>query len=299
MNSVLNAIYTDVCCGESLIKGSSLHNGDDVLIGATNMETARASLAGAAKHNIRIQPAKCSFGGIAEFLRIDHRRGSKGQYMTRAIATLVHSRIESKISTDARDLVQSMENRFSDCKARDVDPWLIANLRELYYQRQSLVCEIPKECFYTIKETHRTAGGISECLDAQTVYKIEPGVLNKNEILIPPLPGVSAYAKQLAQALQMTGKERMLRKRLERATYEAVVPKNRKMKKGLNSERQWCDNVKAIYKAFRGTIPVAGFGKAALVGLAVDLLAREKPDSTLNMALARSPDPIRLLGFIL
>nr|WNM95053.1 MAG: RNA-dependent RNA polymerase [Diaporthe helianthi totivirus 1] len=298
VNSVLNAVYTDKLCEGVKVQGSSLHNGDDVLIGATNLEVARRCLAVGKELGIRIQPAKCAFGGIAEFLRIDHVRGSKGQYLTRAVATLVHSRIESKMSTDARDLVQSMENRFSDCRSRGMSLGVIARLRSLYYSRQAKICGNSKEEMYIIKQTHRVSGGISEEIGSTNEFEIEAGVTRKGDVIVPRLLGVDAYARQVAVSLGMESREVEMRKRLYKATYEAVVPKSRSMKIGLNSNRQWCDNVKAMYKAFKGSIDVAGYGKAALVGFALDLLTRDKPDATLVMALKRSPDPAKLIKYL-
>lgn len=299
VNSVLNAVYTDTLCGDSKMRNSSLHNGDDVLIGTHNMEVARRCLSEGKRLSIRIQPAKCAFGGIAEFLRIDHVRGSKGQYLTRAVATLVHSRIESKMSTDARDLVQSMESRFSDCKSRGMSQDTIAALRVLYYTHQAKVCGNSVEDLFTIKTTHRVAGGISEELDSRTDMMVTAGVLQKGDIVIPRLPGVGEYAREVAVSLQMEAKTEEMVKRIYKATYEAVVPKNRRMQVRRNWNQQWCDNVKAIYKAFKGSIETAGYGKAALVGFAIDVLMRDKPDATLVMALKRSPDPAKLIRYLI
>ncbi|QPH36700.1 RNA-dependent RNA polymerase [Rhodosporidiobolus odoratus RNA virus 1] len=176
LNSVLNAVYTDFMLGTAKHQGSSLHNGDDVLIGATSLEITRVSLQRGRRLNIRMQPAKCAFGAIAEFLRVDHRRGDKGQYLTRAVATVTHSRVESKMSTDARDLVESMENRFADCLNRGMSLKMIAVLRHLYYTHQAKVCDMSVHDMYKVKTTHRVAGGISEAIDADVDYKITPGV---------------------------------------------------------------------------------------------------------------------------
>lgn len=136
MNSVLNYIYTRMIAADKMSFRSSLHNGDDVLIGSKTLALPQTCLRNARRLNVRMQSSKCAFGAIAEFLRVDHRRGSKGQYLSRAIATIVHSRIESRISTDARDLIQSMENRFQDVFDRGMDLETIAALRYVYYKRQ-------------------------------------------------------------------------------------------------------------------------------------------------------------------
>lgn len=299
VNSVLNAIYTDFMLEGVKQRGCSLHNGDDVLIGATNLVVAQRTLQRGRRLNIRAQPSKCAFGAIAEFLRVDHVRGSKGQYLTRAVATAVHSRIESKPSTDARDLVNSMESRFADCLNRGMTVPQIAALRHIYYKRQSIICNMTVEELYTIKMTHRVAGGISEALDSRLDMYIGPGDTKEFDIEIPQLPGVYDYAVEVAKTLEMEDRTKQMVDRIYKATYEAVTPKNRKMKITVNKEEQWCTYVRAIYKAFKGTMPVAGFGKAALVGFALDVLQARGKETTLVQALNRSKQPERLLGYLI
>lgn len=298
VNSVLNAIYSDAVLKGVKKQGSSLHNGDDVIIGATTMEVARRSVHVGRKMGIRIQPSKCAFAAIAEFLRVDHARGSKGQYLSRACATLVHSRIESKPSTDARDLVESMENRFADCLARGMGLQIITNLRLRYYARQAVVCKTPIEAFYVIKNTHRVAGGISEAHDADVEQLIKPGPAGKLEVEVPKLIGVHEYAAEVAKALDMMKDIELLVDRVRMATLSAVTPKSRKMNIIQNPNVQASKHLKAIYKAFKGKVDVAGYGKAALVGFALDVLQSRDMSSTLTQTLARSKDPERLLKFL-
>ncbi|QGY72626.1 putative RNA dependent RNA polymerase [Plasmopara viticola lesion associated toti 1] len=298
VNSVLNAIYSDAVLRGIKRQGSSLHNGDDVIIGATSLEVARLSIHEGRKLGIRIQPSKCAFGAIAEFLRVDHTRGSKGQYLSRACATLVHSRIESKPSTDARDLTESMENRFADCLARGMSIRMISNLRLRYYARQSLVCKTPISSFYIIKNTHRVAGGISEAHDAMIDNLIKPGPAGKLEVEVPQLMGVNDYALEVAKSLEMLGDIETLVARVRTATLAAVTPKSRRMNIVPNPNIEASKHLKAIYKAFRGKVDVAGYGKAALVGFALDVLQSRDMSSTLTQTLARSKDPERLLKFL-
>ncbi|QJW70333.1 RNA-dependent RNA polymerase [Erysiphe necator associated totivirus 5] len=299
VNSVLNAVYTDSVLAGIKTAGSSLHNGDDVLIGATNLEVTRRSLSVGEELGIRIQPSKCAFAGIAEFLRVDHKRGSKGQYLSRAIATLVHSRIESKASTDARDLVGSMENRFADCLNRGLDLRTIATLRHLYYKHQATVCGMETHELYTIKTTHRVAGGISEAPDARVDMFVLAGEATKGDIIVPKLAGVGAYAWEVAKTLDMEDRAEEMVSRVYKATYEAVMPKNRRMRVLPNNRIQWCTNVKQIYRAFKGTVTTASYGKAALVGFALDVLQTRSLETTLVMALARSSNPQRLLKYLI
>lgn len=298
VNSVLNAVYTDLICQETKARGASLHNGDDVLIGTLNLVTAQRSLKKGSDYNVRVQPSKCAFGGIAEFLRIDHARGSKGQYLTRAIATLMHSRIESKLSLDARDLVESMESRFSDCRNRGMSVATIAKLRQVYYTRQAVICSMNVEDFYKIKNIHRVAGGISEQIDSDVSMAAIKGDNAGKVIELPNLQGVFDYSKAVAVELGMEDKLEYITQRMYKATYEAVAPKSKQIKIVLNKEERWCYNVKAIYKAFKGQIQTAGYGKAALVGMALDVIQSSEKDTTLKLALQRSKDPIKLLRYI-
>nr|WNM95055.1 MAG: RNA-dependent RNA polymerase [Diaporthe helianthi totivirus 2] len=294
VNSVLNFVYTSKIAKEWRTPGSSLHNGDDVLIGTNNLACAQACQANASKFGVRLQSSKCAFGAIAEFLRVDHRRGSKGQYLTRAVATTMHSRIESRMSTDARDLVDSMETRFSDLLSRGMPLSRIRDLRELYYERQSKLCDTSVEDLYRMKLTHRVAGGISQAHDAGVKWLITPGYVRAPSVDMPKLPAVQDYALLVKASLQIEVPIPKIVKGINRATFEAVVEKSRKMKVSENND-VWYANVKRIYKAHSGTISVANYGKAALVGITLDIL-RASPEATaLTHILNQSPRPMELL----
>nr|UVG55952.1 putative RNA-dependent RNA polymerase [Poaceae Liege totivirus 17] len=298
MNSVLNYIYTLMLAGEQNKVKSSLHNGDDVLMGTRTLGLPQQCMKNARKYNIRMQTSKCAYGAIAEFLRIDHRRGSRGQYLARAISTLMHSRIESRISTDARDLVQSMENRFTDAADRGMELRVITMLRELYYRRQSVICGNTLDEMYLIKTTHRAAGGISEAQDARVDVLIEPGELGQQGVVLPRLPGVVAYARLLDRTLKLQVTSKEMERRVEKATYEAVVTKNRTMSVTVGGIDEWYARVKSIYKAHKGAVRVQNYGKAALVGFGLELLGREAPDIALVAILNASVRPLELLPHI-
>nr|UVG55926.1 putative RNA-dependent RNA polymerase [Poaceae Liege totivirus 3] len=298
MNSVLNYIYTRMITGETMRSGASLHNGDDVLIGTRSLAVTQACLRNGRKYNIRMQSAKCAFGAIAEFLRVDHRRGSRGQYLSRAVATMVHSRIESRISTDARDLIQSMENRFQDVYDRGMPLDVIAALRRIYYTRQAEKCGLSVDDFYTIKCAHRVVGGISENQDADTDVLIEPGLSRQTGVVVPELPGVKAFARALDKELQLDIPVQKIETRLYKATYEAVVVKDRKMRILRPNIDLWYDRVKRIYKAHKGGINVASYGKAALIGFSLEILCRDAPTSGVTILLNSSTRPMELLPHV-
>nr|UVG55924.1 putative RNA-dependent RNA polymerase [Poaceae Liege totivirus 2] len=298
MNSILNYIYTKAICGDRRPNGSSLHNGDDVLIGTRNLETVRMSLYKAKRLNVRVQPSKCAYAGIAEFLRVDHKRGSKGQYLSRGCATLVHSRIESRVSTDERDLIKSMETRFGDVLDRGMPYAVIARLRQVYYRRQSEGCGTTPAQMYKIKSLHRVVGGVSENDMADTDKIVQPVFHAEEELDLPPLPGVYDYATQIIKALDIQLPYSSVVKRLRNATFEAIMEKKRKMNLVSNYD-EWYVNVKRIYRAHKGKMSIPNYGKAALVGVTVDLLRKSEEDNPLVALIRRSKRPLELIRLVI
>jgi hypothetical protein len=298
MNSVLNFIYTVEVCQETRQKGLSLHNGDDVIIGSRNMVVTQRSLQRAKKLNIRVQPSKCAYAGIAEFLRIDHRRGSRGQYLARAVATVVHSRIESLMSTDVRDLMASMEGRFADLRDRGMPNTLISSLRDQYYNKQMKICGVSVSDMYHMKVTHAVCGGISQSNDASTDLIVQSQRRHQDDVELPELPGIHAFAARIKKVLAIETKIKVVTKRLRDATFEAVCEKDRAVKL-IRTTDPWYSNVKRIYKAHKGPMSVAGFGKAALVGLSLDLIKAEGKSAALTEILNASQRPMQLLQMLI
>lgn len=297
MNSVLNYIYTKTIAAETFPNKNSLHNGDDVILGVNNLEVARVCVKNALRSGIRLQRTKCAFAGIAEFLRVDHIRGSRGQYLSRACATIAHSRIESKMSTDARDLIESMESRLADCYYRGMDIKLISRLRHTYYQHQAVVCGMPVSEFYNIKTIHRCAGGVSTYPDARVDLKVLTGLNEQHHIALPKLPGIQAFADVIYDDLELEVSRRQIVERIERATYEAVMEKNR-TNRTVPINDAWYITMRALYKAHRGTLSVLNYGKAALVGLSFKLLDVKAPCLALTRFLRSSSRPLEALNLV-
>jgi hypothetical protein len=300
MNSVLNRIYTLTILDGNVAPSASLHNGDDVIVAARNLEVARATMDNANRHHIRLQPAKCAYGAIAEFLRVDHLRGSKGQYLTRACATLVHSRIETSASSDIRDLIQAMEGRFSDSLSRGMPLRTITLLRRQYYNRQAQDIGVSPQIFYKIKESHRSSGGISSALDADVDTDITSRQHNATVLDLPrTLPGIPTYAKVIEAALQLDHSVGTYAKRLEKATLEAVMPKERLSQMRPAEDVSWNRAMRSIFKAHRGTLRVAEYGKAALVGFGFEVIGRDISGTPLAAVLQSCRRPLQALPLLL
>jgi len=297
MNSVLNWIYTRAICAETLDSSSSLHNGDDVLIGTNNLNTAKVSMQLAKVYNVRLQPSKCAFAGIAEFLRVDHTRGSKGQYLTRACATVVHSRIESKMSTDIRDLIESMEMRFADLLHRGLSIKHISALRTLYYKHQALICETTVASCFRIKLAHRVVGGVSDDPSADIDVLIKPSRNTQQDIALPQLPAIQSYAEALVRKLDRIIPYSKTVDRITSATLNAVLEKARTMEIVPNTDN-WYEVMRSLYKAHRGSLTTPNFGKALLVGFLFEVLQAEAPSALLTSFLSCAKRPMEALPLV-
>jgi hypothetical protein len=298
MNSVLNAVYVNVMAKDLSEVKRSIHNGDDVLMGITNWEVPRKMLSRGRSMNIRVQPHKCAVGGMAEFLRIDHKSTENGQYLTRGIATLVHSRIESGLIVSPRDLVEATESRLGECIARTMDPTIAAKLREIYYDRMAPVYGLTKTDLYTIKVAHRVVGGISDDQAASVSHTITTKKMFDDEKLPMLVPGVGAFAKILCVELDLPGKVDKVSRGLYQATMKAtrlsrstidVVPTV-----DIGQAVVW----RGISKSYRGTIATSNLGKARLTGFAMDVLRSQENLTPISDYITGSKDPIRLLSII-
>ncbi|GFM95170.1 RNA-dependent RNA polymerase, partial [viral metagenome] len=295
MNSVLNYIYTRQIVGVIETRTRSIHNGDDVLMGVNNLEVARRAVQNSEKMGVRLQRKKCGFGGIAEFLRVDHMRGEYGQYLTRNIATLVHSRIESKIAIKAADLVQAMEDRLSEYLIRGGEVEIALNLRKNYYKRIAPKYDKTVEELHVIKHTHRVAGGISERTDAGVEHVIEETREAKEIELPESIPGIISYAAILKKKLELTVPVRVIEKRLRNATLNAVQMVFIRENISKNTDVQRYTVLRAIFKAYSDAAEDPLFGKAMLVGFVFDVLSKKASMRGLIRQLATSKQPLALL----
>nr|QIP68061.1 RNA-dependent RNA polymerase [Erysiphales associated totivirus 10] len=304
MNSVLNYVYIQYMLKDDYRALPSVHNGDDVLLAVRNLKTVRNMFKNAIDCDIRVQPTKCAFGGIAEFLRIDHVRGSKGQYLSRAVATMIHSRVESRPNPNARDLIEAMENRFADLHARGVGVSLVSRLRQAYYERLVKYREISVENSYLIKTTHRVAGGISDENSASVQPQIqlvpdETETSQAKEIIQRlRLPGVIAYADYVKNALGLDHDIKIFRDRLYKATIRAIDTSKMKPEIKYTSGVRRRQNIKMIYKAHKDTVQGGSYGKAVLTGLSQEFLGLKLHEGVLKSMLARDDDPMELLSLV-
>lgn len=298
MNSVLNYIYTQLIVPDVVQSQNSLHNGDDVLLGSNSLEDVLLAGKNAKKHNIRLQTSKCAYGAIAEFLRVDHKRGSKGQYLSRAMATLVHSRIESKPSSDMRDLLEALESRLDDSVSRGMPMWLAASLRNKYYSRQCERLHMTVSDCYRIKTSHRCVGGISEDKRSDVKWMIRSSGFRKGATQIGVLPGVVDYSRMVKASLQLERPLQDFISRIMRATYDAVIPKERNINVSRNGNIKRYEILRALFKVHKEETDIVNYGKAKMTGFLMDVLNGANKSGPLLHLLNGSKDPMELIGIV-
>jgi len=298
VNSVLNYIYTNKILGQRTTTFRSIHNGDDVLIGTRNFEIARIAIKSAEKNNIRLQRKKCAYGGIAEFLRVDHIRGDTGQYLARNIATLMHSRIESKIAVQATDIIEAMEERLKEYVQRGGIENITIKLREKYYKRLSPTYNMTSEDFYDIKILHRVVGGINSEEYAPINKIVLTNKIEKPTEMPEKMPGVNAYANAVKRTLDLDVDIGMIVKRVYNATVKAVQMTRIRQTVVENSDERRYRLWRALYKAHSDVAEMPLFGKAMLTGFVFDVLAKSSQLDTLRRILSVSRDKLTLLRII-
>jgi hypothetical protein len=299
VNSVLNYIYTHAVAGNVGRTRRSVHNGDDVLMGVSSFATPVTVLRNAKVANIRLQRAKCNFGGLAEFLRVDHVHGSTGQYLARNISTLVHSRIESRAAVRVNDVIDAMEVRFSEYVERGGDMSIATRMRDLYYERMSKVFNMSKADMYTIKIAHRVVGGISTRPDAPVDMFVEHFNTTESTQLPSDIPGVTAYAKAVQGVLELTVPIQTIIAHVRKATLNAVQKLVTNSRVVVNKDAKRCAVYRSLHKAYVSVNKIPTFGKAMLTGFAFDVISRTPDLAALRIMLHAQEDPMRYMSVVL
>jgi hypothetical protein len=298
INSVLNYIYTQKIVGTETTLLRSVHNGDDVLLGVDNFSRVQNASRLSKKFNIRLQKTKSCFGGIAEFLRVDHARGDHGQYLTRNISTLIHSRIESKLALAVQDVLEAMEDRLVEFVIRGGTASIAARLRESYYPRISLIYRTPVQDLWAIKQIHRVAGGISEHIDANVNLKVEVHTSPTTVELNPSLPGVADYAVALRKTLELEVDIKTIADKVYSATIDAVRLTRKSASVVVTPDPQQARVYRGLYKAYADLADTALFGKAKMTGFVFDVLTKHTQLYALSRIIGSSKKPLEFLRVI-
>lgn len=160
INTALNYAYL-ANAGISSHCYKAIHNGDDVYASAVSIYDAVQVYKKAAATNVRANATKMNIGTIAEFLRMDMRAKVKStrQYLTRAIATFVHSRIESEAPYSMRNMMQAYYTRKNEVLERGGCHKIINKLyrKQKYFAMR--LYDSNKEVINALETYDQTCGG--------------------------------------------------------------------------------------------------------------------------------------------
>nr|WMV64405.1 putative RNA-dependent RNA polymerase [Uromyces fabae virus] len=231
INTVLNYVYMDIA-GVFTHSGvvDSVHNGDDVLIAIKNVRAAIDTHDAMSEINARAQATKCNILSVGEFLRVEHKidmvDGLGAQYLSRACATAVHSRIESQMPVRAVEAVSATVTRMKELARRaPASKDVILLLRDKIFKHLSEVFNIPYDRLAIVADAHTVVGGCSEDRWAPVEFKIreviphQPEELDDGETVESAVrPGCFDYATRLHKRLNGVVSFNTIHKSVSRAT---------------------------------------------------------------------------------
>lgn len=278
MNSICNYIYLSALVDKSYNNSRSVHSGDDILYAVSNLKQVTHVIKKARQYNIRLSRKKCNFASVAEFLRVDHAAGTYGQYLPRGIATLVHSRMESKPAYDIRDIAEAMIVRFREYVNRGGNNDLAIRLRDEYFSRISKEWTNNRVDMNIFNMVHRVCGGVSDdpcsAVDhkiVRSIRRMESGGIARLDL---PMPGIQAYAKFIQRTSIIPLELGYIAKYIRKRTVEAFI------RLSVQYELRELDKMEQTqYKVYRGIYRAHSriksseqYGRAKVIGKAVEIL---------------------------
>nr|WNV26871.1 RNA-dependent RNA polymerase [Vaccinium-associated virus C] len=296
MNTILNYVYFEVS-GALATRGvrDSVHNGDDVLLSVRNIASVVQIHKKMADINARAQPAKCNALSVGEFLRVEHKvskeNGLGAQYLSRACATAVHSRIESQAPLRLTDALKATVTRMEELSARsEAASNIAAMLLQMATERQAEIFKVSVDICEEIVRSHVIVGGALTCKtgkianeiieEVETLHATSIAGADRRDVaeVNDLLPGIIDYAHILVkQYEQYTDIDHVLRRvkgatdrqlSVTRGTRLTVVDAALKTRYAYGRE---------MFGMYRGIINVPYVDKARFVGISpIAMLDQEK-----------------------
>lgn len=285
VNTALNYVYFKIA-GALDAEGvkDSVHNGDDVLVAIRTVGAATVIHKLMADINARAQATKCNVFSVGEFLRVEHKvtkeDGLGAQYLSRAAATMTHSRIESQQPVRVTDAVKAMVTRAEEIAARSKGGAEMAKeMLDIACVRLAKVFGVDREDTRRIARSHVLVGGaiaaevgeIDYTIEEEVEY-IEVGRTEEEKKKVAQtdelLPGILDYAGELEKQFgKYLDRERIV-KRITDATKRqlAVTRRTRLTITDVKSEIKYKFG-RALFRMYRGLISVPHVDKARFLGI--------------------------------
>lgn len=298
MNTVLNRVYL-VHAGLDDAVIYALHNGDDMFATTVNVKQAVILMENAAKVGIRAQVAKTNIGTIGEFLRVDTRAKDEtsSQYLARAVATMVHGRVETAAPNDLQALVEAINVRASEVISRGGDKSIIKLTVEHMMKFVAKLFDSSVETINAIAVTHPVQGGRDVNAPVRN-YRIEKSStvkLSDQKFVSFSMvaPGVLDYVQMIIDKFEISQKK-VSRKRIVEKAIESLLRDKVSYEIVIESTPN-ISVYRGIYKAWATSRWIAPITKMRSLGY---LPARELPGMTSSLAsmIRSSRDPVAFMN---
>lgn len=290
INTVLNRVYLlEAGIQENVIY--SVHNGDDMYAGVATFKNALNVIAGTKKHNIRAQLTKMNIGTIGEFLRIDARAKTQtsAQYLTRAVATATHGRVETGNATDFIASIEANSTRMDEMGERGA---IKANVDILNKNIEKYICKVfgaDEEVTTAFTQLHRVQGGASEeapVTRKRIVMQPVEADTSVDKVLDLIQPGLNNYTDFIRRKLEIGSNEGNAEHIFSYAKMRETVRGNLSVKGRkyvIEQEKDpYVGVYRGMYKAWEGSKFISQISRGRMLGFSMLLMANKLDRNTIN-----------------
>lgn len=278
----------------------SIHNGDDVLAATITVGDALSVCRKAKEIGVRANLEKMNIGTVSEFLRTDTRccdTNMNGQYLTRATATYVHSRIESEQPLSMMEALKSHKTRTQEMVNRGGSKEVTSKIYNRQKERLSKRFEISRDVIEFVENTHTIAGGCNptgEITDVMIKEKrrTRPTDIDKNKLRNSIKSAIDDYAtfigKKIPQLAEQIDKKTIWKNYKNIIRDAVIVPKLVKANRGTLYTRL------SLMGAWKGKPGIKILNRFRH-GLKNSVFCLQKLDSQLASVLVKTDDPVSWL----
>lgn len=300
MNTVLNYLYLKQA-GLDELSFHSVHNGDDVFAITNTLGDALKIVNNGKSISLRAQVSKMNIGTISEFLRMDinTKLPTTKQYLSRAVATAVHSRIETGPPTDVMAHLTAHHDRMSALVVRggdrDTVDAISSRILSVMSRRYGLNMG---ELYSKYLQLHKVQGGAQDVarVSSRKIEKYSAGLINTRAAAVSELMrnGILSYKKYLEGKLKFTDNygEQILINETNRILGVHVT------KARLVAANVHDDRIKiGLYRAYANTEGMINIAKARHITRNLALVAYLF-NTTLATFLSKCDNPIQWLNIL-
>lgn len=301
VNSILNRVYL-IEADLRQLTTYALHNGDDVYAVADKMSHVITLINRAQAKGIRAQTTKMAIGTIGEFLRVDNLATSPtgSQYLTRACATAVHSRIESEAALTFMAAADANDERMQALIDRGGCVDMVKALSGYLDTRLGDIFKVDTIMVDMYRRLHPVQGGRNK--DAEIgAFKItiEKTVIDqpaRQQLAEMMLPGASDYIRTVARQFDIPD---------DKIRWGMANEINKLLVSSYDTKFALVDDVqgdakfsKALYKAHKAKRTVANLSKARLLR-DMSLTFYDGVSESVMQMIRKSEQPFRLMSIVL